>query len=129
MKTGQAKELVSYPLAKTEKLKTLGPKSEGFHVHFLVAGVGFEPTAFGLWARRATTAPPRGILFDYGISLGGKVKPSTISTAQLNELLRLHPLPIKQVVFLRSYLVIQWEISSWGGLRTLDAFSAYPIQT
>jgi len=30
---------------------------------------------------------------------------------------------------LRSYLVIKWEISSWGGLRTLDAFSAYPIQT
>ena len=25
----------------------------------LVAGVGFEPTTFGLWARRATTAPPR----------------------------------------------------------------------
>ena len=72
---------------------------------------------------------PRRLDLLYGIDLGGKVKPSTISTAQLNGLLRLHPLPIKQVVFLRSYLVIQWEISSWGGLRTLDAFSAYPIQT
>ena len=35
----------------------------------------------------------------------GKVKPSTISTAQLNALLRLHLLPINLVVSLRSYLI------------------------
>ncbi len=40
------------------------------------------------------------------------VKPSTISTPQLNTLLCLHLAPIKQVVFLWSYLVIQWEVSS-----------------
>ena len=34
---------------------------QGFSRLFLVAGVGFEPTTFGLWARRATTAPPRDI--------------------------------------------------------------------
>ncbi len=32
-----------------------------------------------------------------------QVKPSTISTAQLNTLLHLHLRPIKQVVYLRSY--------------------------
>lgn len=32
-----------------------------------------------------------------------QVKPSTISTAKLNVLLRLHMLPIKQIVYLRSY--------------------------
>ena len=57
------------------------------------------------------------------------VKPSTISTPQLNTLLCLHLAPIKQVVFLWSYLV-----NPVGGLilrsaSHLDAFSAYPIQT
>ncbi len=36
-------------------------------------------------------------------------KPSAISTAWLNGLLRLHLPPIEQVFFLRPYLVIQWE--------------------
>ncbi len=39
-------------------------------------------------------------------------KPSAISTARLNALLRLHRPPIKQVFFLWPYLVIQWEASS-----------------
>jgi hypothetical protein len=52
--------------------------SEGFRARFLVAGVGFEPTTFGLWARRATAAPPRGV----GVLLEREqIKPSTISTA------------------------------------------------
>ena len=29
----------------------------------VVAGTGFEPVAFGLWAQRATSAPPRNIFF------------------------------------------------------------------
>ena len=33
------------------------------------------------------------------------VKPSIISTVKLNVLLRLHSLPIKQVVYLRSYSI------------------------
>ena len=33
------------------------------------------------------------------------VKPSIISTVKLNVLLRLHILPIKQVVYLRSYSI------------------------
>jgi len=45
-------------------------------------------------------------------------KPSAISTAWLNGLLRLHRPPIKQVISLRPYLVIQWEASSRGELRT-----------
>ncbi len=37
-----------------------GNLHEGFfEFKKLVAGVGFEPTTFGLWARRAATAPPR----------------------------------------------------------------------
>ena len=36
-------------------------------------------------------------------------KPSAISTAWLNGLLRLHRPPIEQVIFLRPYLVAQWE--------------------
>ena len=28
-----------------------------------VAGEGIEPPAFGLWAQRATTAPPRDAVF------------------------------------------------------------------
>ena len=36
-----------------------------------------------------------------------EVKPSTISTAKLNTLLCLHPPPIKQVVFLRSYSLLR----------------------
>ena len=30
----------------------------------LVAGEGIEPPTFGLWAQRATTAPPRTIDFE-----------------------------------------------------------------
>ena len=51
----------------------------------------------------------------------GSVKPSAISTAKLNALLRLHLRPIKQVVYLRPYsfpLREGWQILSWGGLRT-----------
>lgn len=49
----QVKPLVQGPRNE----KALGPKDQGF----LVAGAGFEPTAFGLWAQRATSAPPRNI--------------------------------------------------------------------
>ena len=28
----------------------------------LVAGAGLEPATFGLWAQRATTAPPRDVI-------------------------------------------------------------------
>ena len=34
-------------------------------------------------------------------------KPSTLSTAKLKALRPVHPPPIKQVVYLRSYLVVQ----------------------
>ena len=56
-------------------------------------------------------------------------KTSTISTAQLNILLCLHMLPIKQVVYLRSYLVkpVGDLILRWAS--HLDAFSVYPIRT
>ncbi|GEM_PF-4950390 len=56
-------------------------------------------------------------------------KTSTISTAQLNTLLCLHTLPIKQVVYLRSYLVkpVGDLILRWAS--HLDAFSVYPIRT
>ena len=36
-------------------------RSSSWATWAMVAGVGFEPTTFGLWARRATTAPPRNL--------------------------------------------------------------------
>ena len=54
-----AEILIARIAGKTKNPRTV---SGGFHVHSLVAGVGFEPTTFGLWARRATTAPPRGVV-------------------------------------------------------------------
>ena len=58
-----------------------------------------------------------------------KVKPSTISTAQLRRLPDFHMPPIKQVVSLRSY-----PVDPVGNLISrrashLDAFSAYPDRT
>ena len=58
------------------------------------------------------------------------VKPSAISTAQLNRLPGLHLPPIKRVVFPRPYsfrrrmgdLIL-------GRVSHLDAFSAYPVRT
>ena len=59
---------------------------------------------------------------------GVVVKPSAVSTAQLNPLRDLHMPPIKRVVFPRPYLF------RVGGLilrrvSHLDAFSAYPVRT
>ena len=58
------------------------------------------------------------------------VKPSVISTAQLNPLPDLHMPPIKRVVFPRPYPTLRWM----GDLilrrvSRLDAFSAYPVRT
>ena len=58
-----------------------------------------------------------------------KVKPSTISTAQLHSLPSFHMPPIKQVFSLRSY-----PVNPVGNLISrlashLDAFSAYPNRT
>jgi hypothetical protein len=58
-----------------------------------------------------------------------KVKPSTISTAQLHWLPSFHMPPIKQVISLRSY-----PVDPVGNLISrrashLDAFSAYPNRT
>ena len=58
-----------------------------------------------------------------------KVKPSTISTAQLHPSPDFHMRPIKQVVYLRSY-----PVNPVGNLISrrashLDAFSAYPDRT
>ncbi len=58
-----------------------------------------------------------------------KVKPSTISTAQLHPSRGFHMPPIKQVVSLRSY-----PVDPVGNLISrrashLDAFSAYPDRT
>ena len=39
-------------------------------------------------------------------------KPSTISTGQLHTLLRFHPPPINQVVYLGSYSLSRWGVSS-----------------
>ena len=47
-----------------------------------------------------------------------RAKPSTVSTGWLNALLRLHLLPIKPVVFRRSYPVNRWGTSSWGEFPT-----------
>ena len=61
-----------------------------------------------------------------------QVKPSAISTAQLNTLLYLHLRPIKQVVYLRPYpLPLRGRMGDLILERAshLDAFSAYPLKT
>ena len=63
------------------------------------------------------------------VGLLKKVKPSTISTAQLHWLPSFHMPPIKQVISLRSY-----PVNPVGNLISrlashLDAFSAYPNRT
>ena len=66
------------------------------------------------------------------LPLGGllkKVKPSTISTAQLHRLPGFHMPPIKQVIFLRSYLVDPVGNLISRRASHLDAFSAYPNRT
>ncbi len=57
------------------------------------------------------------------------VKPSVISTAQLNPLPDLHMPPIKQVVFLRPYPVNPVGDLILRRVSRLDAFSAYPVRT
>lgn len=56
-------------------------------------------------------------------------KPSAISTAWLNALLRLHLPPIKQVVFLRPYSLKGMRDLILGRVSHLDAFSGYLCQT
>ena len=55
--------------------------------------------------------------------------PRPISTAQLKELLLLHPRPINQLISLGSYLVNPVGDLILGWASCLDAFSAYPIRT
>ena len=62
-------------------------------------------------------------------SVAEEVKPSTISTAWLNALLRLHLRPIKQLVSLRSYPVNPVGNLILRRASHLDAFSAYPDRT
>ena len=40
-------------------LNSIQKKSPGYYAEALVAGDGFEPTTFGLWAQRATPALSR----------------------------------------------------------------------
>ena len=56
------------------------------------------------------------------------VKPSVISTAQLNPLPDLHMPPIKRVVFPRPYSLRMGDLILRRVSR-LDAFSAYPFRT
>ena len=49
---------------------------------------------------------------------------STISIGQLNVLLRLHPQPIKHVVYMQSHRNLILKLASH-----LDAFSGYPFRT
>ena len=58
-----------------------------------------------------------------------KVKPSTISTAQLRRLPDFHMPPIEQVVSLRSYPVDPVGNLILRRASHLDAFSAYPDRT
>ena len=58
-----------------------------------------------------------------------KVKPSTISTAQLHPSPDFHMPPIKQMVSLRSYLVNPVGDLILRRASHLDAFSAYPNRT
>ena len=39
-----------------------GTKKPARKSRFRVAGAGLEPATFGLWAQRATTAPPRDVI-------------------------------------------------------------------
>ena len=57
------------------------------------------------------------------------VKPSVISTAQLNPLPDLHLPPIKRVVFPRPYLLNGVGDLILRRVSRLDAFSAYPVRT
>ena len=69
--------------------------------------------------------PPR-------LPVGGllkKVKPSTISTAQLHWLPSFHMPPIEQVISLRSYPVDPVGNLILRRASHLDAFSAYPDRT
>src|SRR3712207_4275109 len=58
-----------------------------------------------------------------------RVKPSTISTAQLNVLPRVHLRPIQRVVCPRSYPVIPVGNLILRPASRLDAFSAYPFRS
>src|SRR5215213_1879142 len=58
-----------------------------------------------------------------------RVKPSTISTAQLNALLRVHLRPIQRVVCPRSYPVNPVGSLILRPASRLDAFSAYPFRS
>ena len=58
-----------------------------------------------------------------------KVKPSTVSTAQLHPSPDFHMPPIKQVVSLRSYPVNPVGNLILRRASHLDAFSAYPNRT
>ena len=58
-----------------------------------------------------------------------KVKPSTISTAQLHPSPDFHMPPIKQMVSLRSYPVNPVGNLILRRASHLDAFSAYPNRT
>ena len=62
-------------------------------------------------------------------SVAEEVKPSTISTAQLHPSPDFHMLPIKQVVYLRSYPVDPVGNLILRRASHLDAFSAYPDRT
>ena len=55
-------------------------------------------------------------------------KPSTISTGSLHTLLRFHVLPIKLVVYQRSYFLIGMGYLVLRWASHLDAFSGYPIR-
>lgn len=67
------------------------------------------------------------IMIDVSISMaitGSNQAYRTISTSQLNALLRLHLWPIDEVVYLgpQGYLVLK-------GASRLDAFSGYPVRS
>ena len=55
--------------------------------------------------------------------------PRPISTAQLNMLPCLHPLPIYHIVFVGSYLLIAMGNLILKEASRLDAFSVYPFRT
>ena len=84
----------------------------------------------GATFRRADTVKSSGPCWQLPlVGLLKKVKPSTISTAQLHSLPSFHMPPIKQVISLRSY-----PVNPVGNLISrlashLDAFSAYPNRT
>ena len=75
----------------------------------------FPSHAYGMYA----LGPCRNLA-----STGSNQAYRTISTGQLNALLRLHLRPIDEVVYLgpQGYLVLR-------GASRLDAFSGYPVRT